>query len=196
MLSFVTAPNIPNLQSQLGEKLAEYVEWRSRKYRQVSALAALQEDCLLCETIPYWRIPRGVDLSRGNLNEQLEEAGWHIQIRCDGRPRYYARATVFSDDWTIDWIGEAWLARAIDDGIDWLDIQEPELPDSTVRLLSSRLFEFSSFILEDRRHVVVSRSKALPSVLPRFTWLSDCELAGRLLDFYGPDYAKGGLIAR
>jgi len=190
MLSFAPAPREDWLLVELGKELADYIDWRRRR-RRSSRDRAAPSDCALHEVIPYSRIPRGVDLKNQSLNDQLEPAGWHLQIHCGDRPRYYARAG-FENDWTVDWIGEAWLANDIADGIHWLDDREGQLPTTSVTLLSSRLFRFSSFIV-DGQHFVVSAPRDLRRHLPLFRQMTDRELAGHLLDFYGERYAEGGL---
>ena len=184
MLTFETVQPINELAFRLSADLAHYITWRSGEY-------PLPEDCAFREVIPYYKIPAAVDFDT-DLNEQIEPAGWHVQIYRGETPRYYARA-YFDSDWTVDWIGEAWLAKAVAAGIEWLESHEAGLPDSKVRLLSSRIFRFSSFWLEDGRHVVISRHWELRNRLPLLQWFSPQALAEQLLHFYGTDYAKGGL---
>ena len=191
MLSFSRPSMEESLLTELGAELAAHIAWAKRLGKNIPGS---EEDYSLNEVIPLWRIPRGVDLTKKKLNSQLERTGWHLQICCKSGPCFYARASC-GEDWTIDWIGESRLARDIAKGIDWLDTREEDLPTSSVRLLSSRIFQFSSFIIDElaNRHVVVSAASDLRAELPLFGWLTEDELVKHLLNFYGPNYAVGGI---
>ena len=194
MLSFARPRQQTLLLAELGTELAEHVAWRRS---QGHAAAETEDDFSVHEIIPRWRIPRGVDLGKMPLNPQLQQAGWHVQIHYQSQPSFYARAN-FDDAWDIDWIGESGLARDIAAGIDWLDSREDDLPTSSVRLLSSHIFRFSSFIVDElaNRHVVISAASDLRRHLPLLGWLTEEELANHLLEFYGPNYAGGGIANR
>ena len=180
------------LQDRLRRKLADYIQWREK-----SAFDETQfkdsRDWRLGELIPYDWIRRGTDLQA--CGPFVEPRGWHVQIYYQRRPRYYVRTLEKPSGWVVEWIGEEWLARQINSGMLWLEEQEDQLPDSNVRLLSSRLYEFSSFWLpRTRQHVVVSASWRLRRVLPLHRWLAEGELAEYLLAHFGKQRGQGGIV--
>ena len=201
MLEFEDAPERAELEELLGQELADFRQDHERVLFQ-------GEDFALGEVMPRWRIPRGVDLVEETLADVTAPAGWHLQIyardcsegepnfelRC---PRYYARAVLGEKGWSIDWIGRAWLARAVSLGVHWLDQHEESFPDSRVRLLSSRLYRFTSlWIQRTNKHLVVSRHPDLRKVLPEFELMGQEQLSERLVESYGPGFARGGVRER
>lgn len=192
MLSFdqISAARARELERKLQTKLADYIEWREGSFDAERFRDS--RDYRLGEVIPYDWIPYGAELDG---QDPLQQRGWHVQIYYKGRPRYYVRCTKLDVGWAVRWIGESWLAKDVASGIRWLDHRESELPTSKVRLVSSRIYKFSSFrLVESSRHLVVSASYRLRSVLPRNRLLSQKELLRRLLDYFGKDVSQGGVL--
>ena len=190
MLEFAHAPDVDQLVETLGTKLGDYFEWRDRRRPGSQDTTNLT----VREVIPCYRIPRGSDLQHLELNDVLQSVGWHVQVHQNRQPAFYARM-FFREKWVVDWIGEAWLSEAVHAGIEFLNQRECELPDSKVRLLSSRIYRFSSLWLTagEGEHLIVHRHPSLHRDLPILEWMPQDELKDSLLESYGPDYAAGGL---
>ena len=194
MLSFQQlSPGLRStLEERLRHKLADYIQWREKDSFDVENLKR-SRDWSMAEVIPYDWIPRAANLN--DVDDFIQRRGWHIQIFFRGSPRYYIRALNKADSWSIEWIGEKWLADHVQNGMVWLEEREQELPTSEVKLLSSRLYEFSSFwLVANRQHVVISASQSLTRTLPLFEWLTEQQLANFLKIHFGSSQAGGGIV--
>lgn len=205
MLEFASPPDRDGLVLALSVRLRWYRDWRARRRRFGWELPALAPQ--LFETAPLSMLP-AISIREGSFAAILRDADrgdlWHLQVRTRRLlalggstawlPRYYARARYDDGEWRVLWIGESWLVKAVHQAIGKLDRDEPQLPDSTVRVVSSRAYQFTTLWVESSdTHLVAHASPPLASKLPRLEYLSGDEIQERLLDHFGDRLAEQGI---
>jgi hypothetical protein len=155
MLTVQPIPEPAQLRSAVTPALADYRIWRGVIDQGEELKAPIP---VIRNAFPRWLIPRTADLATQALSEALIHDGhWHLQIHVGPEPTYYARVRNVEQAWLVEWFGEKWLAAAVDRGLSFLE-GAPGL-EGELRLVSSRLYEFTSFWLPAMdRHLVVSAS--------------------------------------
>lgn len=204
MLAFADPPDRHGLVLALSVRLRWYWKWRAQKRRLGWRERSSQPR--LFETAPLSLLP-AVSIRDDPFAEILRASSvgdlWHLQVRArrpfsfgssrSWVPRYYARAS-YDNEWRILWIGESWLARAVHRAIRKLDGDEPDLPDSPVRVVSSRAYQFTTLWIENGdTHLIAHASRPLETRLPRLEYLSGNELQERLLDHFGDRHEREGI---
>lgn len=197
MLTLRDVPDVEGLRRRVSAALADYRIWRGDVPDKT---AAFQDPVPVVRwAFPRWVIPGGQNLQPQALAAALEHADrWHLQIHVGETPQYYARARYAGEAWSVEWFGEAWLAQAVDRGMRWLE-ENARLYPGEVRLISSRLYEFTSFWLHpslavvDERYVVVHASARLQG-LPLLTPIRGHQLKQTLISRLGAVRAAGGLL--
>lgn len=179
VLRLAEPPQTKALYERLGSRLRSYRAWRERD----DGPSPTPE---VGEVIPLWEVPAATTIEKEMILHDFDR--WHVQVFLEGEPRYYARCAYQDGDrpWRVDWIGEAWLARAVERGISLLDGLEDSLDgEIDVRLVSSRRFRFSAFWLvnPDRFLVISSQNRDLQTA----ELLSMGALRSTLLRSEGPE---------
>ncbi len=207
MLEFASPSDRDGLVLALSVRLRWYRNWRRKRKRPSRAKPRGRPR--LFETAPLTLLP-AVSIREDNFAAILRASSaadlWHLQVRrlrmarpgsempVSWVPRNYARARFDDGEWRILWIGEQWLAAAVHEAIQKLDRDQPTLPDSSVRVVSSRAYEFTTLWIENGdRHLIAHASKPLEATLPRLEYLSGNELQQRLLEHYGDSVAREGI---
>jgi hypothetical protein len=192
VLELAAAPDPEGLRGAVSPALADYRILR----RDVTPEQALAPPFpIIRNAFPRWLIPRTADLATQSLDEALvHEGNWHLQIHLEGKPRYYARVRRVEETWIVEWFGEAWLAAAVHRGLAAIQRRAAEL-DGELRLVSSSLYEFTSFWVPARdEHMVVSASPRLGANLPTRTFVPAGQLQQVLVTAFGGNYGAGGLV--
>jgi hypothetical protein len=185
-------PDPDALRAAVGPALADYRISRGDVMPQQASGPPFP---VIRNALPRWLVPRTADLATQPLADALIHGGnWHLQIHLEGKPRYYARVRRVEKTWIVEWFGEAWLAVAVHRGLAALERQAAEL-NGELRLVSSSLYEFTSFWVPSRdEHMVVSASARLGGGLPRRTFVPAARLQQALVAAFGGNYGAAGLI--
>jgi hypothetical protein len=86
------------------------------------------------------------------------------------------------------------LAGAVHDAIRKLDEEESSHPDSTVRVVSSQAYQFTTLWIEaSDTHLVAHASRPLSDKLPKLAYLSGAQVQSRLVDHFGDRYGQEGI---
>ncbi len=201
MFSLQEPPDRDGLALALGTR----IEWY-RKWSEGSSYRSDGPEPRLHEALPLVLLGRR-EISnvsfRQILNEDDDGDLWHLQVHLDDLPRYYARARYSEDQWRIFWIGEWWLADPVHLGLLWLDWYDRESFVSNVQLVSSRVYQFTSYWLKELdQHVVVSagrrlrgRTRSSEEAKSLFRPISGNQLQRWLLSIYGDQFGETGIGA-
>lgn len=186
MLSFDTANNIDELVYVVSVELS--LAFKTGDQISIDSNQGLS----IREIIPVYQVPVGIPLN-DDFSDHLQPDGWHIQVYQGDAPLCYVRAD-FDKSWRIGLIGENKVALDVAKGISLLDNKEPDLPDSTVVLLSSNLYKFSTlWVQANNSHFVVSSDEQLSDALPIHHWLSSSDVAIRIKNSFGEDFGQWGI---
>jgi hypothetical protein len=191
MLTLPPVPDLERLTVCVGPALADYRIWKEH----MTLSTVFQEPVpVIRGAFQRWVIPGGDILATHGLTESLIHGGrWFLQIHVREQPRYYARVRHVRGQWATEWFGEAWLARDVHMAIEFLEERGAGL-EGELRLVSSRLYEFTSLWLYPRNvHLVASASDRLAR-LPRRQFIEAERLQQALLAEFGGNYAAGALV--
>lgn len=194
MLSFEPSPDLDGLTLSTSVYLRWYRDMRRRQGKESEADKDLVPE--LREVAPLSLLGRrGLrDDDFGSILREEADGLWHLQIHLRGRPRYYGRAKHDVAGWHILWVGETWLAKAVHRGIVWLDEHDTESLSSSVRVVSSRPYGFTSLWIEaSDLHLVVSALPELRRRFPLFELMEAETLRMHLVEEFGDRYEVEGI---
>lgn len=150
--------SLPSNRSALGRRLgAQLRSYQASRKQESEPLPVLRE------VLPLMEIPEATNLSKSLKLKHNDR--WLALVFVTDKARYYGRCIFDRSSeerpWRVTWIGEAWLAKAVDQGLSHLERLESEFEGkSIVWLISSRRYRFSAFWIEKTDKFLIVSYKA------------------------------------